>query len=63
MPDTLCPVTGGLHQKRPWASQAPRVRSGFSCRACHKTWEWVNTSPDHVACVPTYDLLNPEPAT
>jgi hypothetical protein len=51
--EMLCPLGDGRHKKLPWAGDG---RSGFACVRCSKTWEWVNVSPDHVRCVPTYDL-------
>lgn len=39
MAEAPCPMTGdGLHKKQPW--QAKDGRSGFACKACHKTWAW-----------------------
>lgn len=37
MAELPCPFNEGQHKKLVWQGDG---RSGFSCRYCHKTWEW-----------------------
>lgn len=43
---SLCPFGDGRHKRVVWSGEG---RSGFSCRLCHKTWEWKGET-----LVPTY---------